>query len=306
MWTLSVCIPIYNSDVRTLVNSLCTQIEAVSEAQIDIILIDDASDPAYKVLHQFTASFVRLIHLPLNIGRAQIRNLFLQHTNAQYLLFIDGDSTIQDPHFIEKYCAYLAAQQIEVLVGASVYQRDKPALQNRLRWKYSTQRESLNFKQRSGAEYAGFKTNNFVIRRDVLERFPFDERLTGYGHEDTLLGLQLTANGVRVAHIDNPVWNLKLDTNTEFLSKTDSALKNLLWLEKMYPALPLHDTIHLLRLHVILKKNLFLKYLMDLLLLAMPILTPILKSGFGPLFVFDAYRLLRIYQLDKHAPHDFH
>lgn len=299
MWTLSVCIPIYNSDVRTLVNTLCAQIESVTKARIDIILIDDASAPAYKALNQFVAPCVRLIELPKNIGRAQIRNIFLQHTTSDYLLFIDGDSTIQDPLFLEKYNLYLAAQQIDVLVGASVYQNSKPVLPNRLRWKYSTQRESLNIKQRSHADHAGFKTNNFVIRRDVLQRFPFDERLTGYGHEDTLLGLQLSTNGVVVAHIDNPVWNLKLDTNAEFLTKTDSALKNLLWIEKMYPTLPLYDTIRLLRLHVNLKKNLFLKYLMDLLLLTKPIIKPVLKSGFAPLFIFDAYRLLRLHQLDK-------
>jgi len=306
MWTLSVCIPIYNSDVRTLVNNLCAQIEAVSTAQIEIILIDDASDPAYKALNQFTASCVRLIQLPLNIGRAQIRNLFLQHTNANYLLFIDGDSTILDPQFIEKYSAYLAAQQIDVLIGASMYQNHKPARPQRLRWKYSTQRESLSIEQRSLAIHAGFKTNNFVIRRAVLQRFPFDARLIGYGHEDTLLGLQLTENGMKVEHIDNPVWNLKLDTNAEFLTKTDSALKNLLWLAENYPSLRLFDYNRLLRLHVNLKKNLFLKYLMDLLLLTKPIIKPVLKSGFAPLFIFDAYRLLRLHQLDKHTLHDLH
>lgn len=299
MWTLSVCIPVYNSDVRSLVNTLCAQIESVSQTQIEIILIDDASAPAYKALNQFVAPCVRLIELPINIGRAQIRNNFLQHTTSDYLLFVDGDSTVQDPLFLEKYNMYLVAQQIDVLVGASIYQKNKPALPNRLRWKYSTQRESLDIKQRSNADYVGFKTNNFVIRRDILQRFPFDERLTGYGHEDTLLGLQLFTNGVAIAHIDNPVWNLKLDTNAEFLTKTDSALKNLLWIEKMYPALALCNTIHLLRVFVNLNKKWYFKYMMDLLLLTKPILKPILKTGFTPLFIFDAYRLLRLHQLNK-------
>jgi glycosyltransferase involved in cell wall biosynthesis len=303
MWTLSVCIPIYNSDVRALVNDLCTQIDQLGTSQIDIVLIDDASAPAYKELNQFAVPCVRLIHLTQNIGRAQIRNTFLQHTTADYLLFIDGDSTIQDPLFLEKYNLYLAAQHIDVLVGASVYQNNKPALLQRLRWKYSTQRESLNYGRRSQSEQAGFKTNNFIIHRNILERFPFDERLTGYGHEDTLLGLQLSTNGVVVAHIDNPVWNLNLDTNAEFLNKTDSALKNLLWLEKMYPALPFHETIHLLRLYVALKKNLLFRYAMEIFLLTIPIIKPILKTGFAPLFIFDAYRLLRLHQLDKDTPY---
>lgn len=305
MWTLSVCIPIYNSDVRALVNNLCTQIDQLGTSQIDIVLIDDASEQRFVELNQSQNPRVHYIELKENIGRSKIRNSFLQHTTADYLLFIDGDSTIQDPLFLEKYNLHLAAQQIDVLVGASVYQNNKPGLPQRLRWKYSTQRESLNYGQRSQSEQAGFKTNNFVIRRNILERFPFDERLTGYGHEDTLLGLQLSTNEVVVAHIDNPVWNLKLDTNAEFLIKTDSALKNLLWLEKMYPSLPFKETIRLLRLYSVLKKNSLSKYAMDFLVLTMPAISAYLKSGYATLFIFDVYRLLRLHQLDKDSLHQF-
>jgi glycosyltransferase involved in cell wall biosynthesis len=303
MWTLSVCIPIYNSDVRALVKDLCTQIDQLGTSQIDIVLIDDASEQQFVDLNQAPNPKVHYIGLKENIGRSKIRNTFLQHTQADYLLFIDGDSTIRDPQFLEKYFLYLAARPIEVLVGASVYQHNKPPRAQRLRWKYSTQRESLNFGQRSHAEHAGFKTNNFVIHRDILARFLFDERLISYGHEDTLLGLQLSTNGVVVAHIDNPVWNLKLDTNTEFLIKTDSALTNLLWLQNRYPGLPVQGKIRLLRLYSALKKNTLSKYTLKFLLLTLPILRLLLKSGFAPLFIFDMYRLLRLHQLDKDTAH---
>ena len=300
MWTLSVCIPVYNSDVRTLVHNLCQQIAALPGASIDIVLIDDASDPTYQSINQFTAPCVRYIQLPKNIGRSQIRNSFLSHTKADYLLFIDGDSSIHDAHFLEKYALYLDQHDVAVLVGASVYQNQKPARAQRLRWNYSTKRESLDFEQRTQLAQAGFKTNNFMIRRSVLQQIPFDERLTGYGHEDTLLGLQLTAQQITIAHIDNPVWNLKLDTNAEFMTKTNSALKNLLWIAENYPDLKLFEHNRLLRLHLMFNKSRLLRYLLSFLLLAKPILTILLKSGFGPLFIFDLYRLVGLAQLDKH------
>jgi glycosyltransferase involved in cell wall biosynthesis len=306
MWTLSVCIPIYNSDVRALVNTLCAQIAALPDAKIDIVLIDDASAPEFKKCNVFSQSAVKSYALPQNIGRSRIRNTFFKHTDADYLLFIDGDSTIQDPLFLKNYADYLTQQPTEVLVGASVYQNHKPNRAQRLRWAYSTQRESLDYQRRAQNHQIGFKTNNFIIRRSLLLQIPFDERLSGYGHEDTLLGLQLAAQQIPIAHIDNPVWNLKLDANAEFLSKTDSALKNLLWLAENYPTLRLFDHNRLLQLHLKSTRHVVLKFLLGLSTSTIPFLGYLLKTGYAPLFLFDLYRLLRLQQLDKNALHDIY
>ena len=215
MWTLSVCIPIYNTDVRTLVHALCRQIDDLKAQHIDIILIDDASAAAFNSINQFPHSKVRLIQLDQNIGRSKIINAVLQYTTANYLLFIDGDSTVSNPFFFKNYLNYLTQNQdTAVLVGASLYQVQTPALEHRLRWAYSTQRESLDFEQRNKEVHTGFKTNNFLIQRNLFAQFPFDEELTEYGHEDTIFGLQLLENNIQIHHINNPVWNLKLDTNT--------------------------------------------------------------------------------------------
>jgi glycosyltransferase involved in cell wall biosynthesis len=306
MWTLSVCIPIYNSDVRALVNTLCAQIAALPDAKIDIVLIDDASAPEFKKCNVFSQSAVKSYALPQNIGRSRIRNTFFKHTDADYLLFIDGDSTIQDPLFLKNYADYLTQQPTEVLVGASVYQNHKPNRAQRLRWAYSTQRESLDYQRRAQNHQIGFKTNNFIIRRSLLLQIPFDERLSGYGHEDTLLGLQLAAQQIPIAHIDNPVWNLKLDANAEFLSKTDSALKNLLWLAENYPTLRLFEHNRLLQLHLKSTRHVVLKFLLGLSTSTIPFLGYLLKTGYAPLFLFDLYRLLRLQQLDKNALHDIY
>ena len=302
MWTLSVCIPIYNSDVRTLVNALCLQIEGLKTDNIDVILIDDASDDAYKTTNQFTDSKVRLVQLAENIGRAKIRNAFLQYTNATYLLFLDGDSTVANPFFLQNYINYLTQHQdTAVLVGASLYQVQTPPAAYRLRWAYSTNRESLDFEQRSKVVHAGFKTNNFLIRRSLLGQFPFDEQLTGYGHEDTIFGLQILEQNIHIRHLNNPVWNLKLDTNTEFLLKTDSALSNLLWLQQRYQTPLLLDTNKLLRYFQLANRYFLTRGFLWGLSLKTGLYRRILKTGRAPLFLFDLYRLGRLYQLNKDA-----
>ena len=302
MWTLSVCIPIYNSDVRTLVNALCRQIDDLNTAHIDIILIDDASASAFNSTNQFTHSKVRLIQLDQNIGRSKIRNAFLQYTTASYLLFIDGDSTVANPFFLQNYLNYLTQNQdTTVLVGASLYQVETPAVEHRLRWAYSTQRESLDFEQRSKELHAGFKTNNFLIQRNLLAQFPFDEELTGYGHEDTIFGLQLQEHNIEISHINNPVWNLKLDTNTEFLIKTDSALSNLLRLQQRYNSPMLMATNKLLKYFVCVNRYILTRCFLWGLSLKTGLYRRILRTGRAPLFIFDLYRLCRLYQLNKDA-----
>ncbi len=306
MWTLSVCIPVYNSDVRALVEQLCAQIDSQSGAQIDLILLDDASSQSVKALNQFMHPKVKVVELSENIGRAKIRNAFLKYTNADYLLFIDGDSTIQAPKFIANYKNYLDDNlNTKVLVGASCYQTNKPTLKNRLRWRYSTQRESLSFAVRSNQPMHGFKTNNFVIAREVLAQFPFDENLAGYGHEDTLFGLQLQQNQIPIAHIDNPVWNLHIDTNRVFMQKTDQALQNLLWIHANYNLKSLDSASRLLAQYITWKKRggLFL-LLLKCLSFATLFLKGLLLTGLSPIFVFDAYRLGRLHQLDKNASND--
>lgn len=306
MWTLSVCIPVFNSDVRTLVDQLCAQIDLQSGATIDLILLDDASSPATKALNRFKHPKVKIVELPENIGRAKIRNAFLKYTNADYLLFIDGDSTIQAPTFIANYKNFLDEHpNTKVLVGASCYQLNKPALKNRLRWRYSTQRESLSYSVRKENPTHGFKTNNFVVARAVLAQYPFDENLAGYGHEDTLFGLQLQQNQIPIAHIDNPVWNLHIDTNRVFMQKTDQALQNLLWIHANYNWKSFDLGSRLLKQYFTWKERggLFLILLKSLAFVTL-FLKWLLLTGLAPIFVFDAYRLGRLYQLDKNASND--
>ncbi|OGX90647.1 hypothetical protein BEN49_06230 [Hymenobacter coccineus] len=66
-----------------------------------------------------------------------------------------------------------------------------------------------------------------MISKELLLRFPLDESLRGYGHEDTQLGWQLAAAAVPVHHLDNPVRHAGLETAAVFLEKSEQAVRNL-------------------------------------------------------------------------------
>jgi glycosyltransferase involved in cell wall biosynthesis len=299
MLHLSICIPVYRTDVRKLVLTLLEQIKRLTDVQVDIVLIDDASGEPFASLNTFNDELIKSIYLEQNIGRAKIRNLFLQYTNAQYLLFIDGDSTVLNEKFVFNYTQSLSARAVPVLVGASCYQQERPERHHLLRWRYSTQRESLNYELRVAKKQAGFKTNNFVIDRIVLSQIGFEERLTGYGHEDTLYGVALQQAQIAVAHLDNPVWNLNLDDNTTFLTKTDQALKNLLWIQSYAPSSEILEMNQLLATYLKLSKSGRTKWLLQVLIFFTIPMKKWLSSGGAPLFIFDIYRLARLSALEK-------
>jgi glycosyltransferase involved in cell wall biosynthesis len=224
---LAVCIPVYNQDVSVLIDALFKQVQ-LQEEQVSIVIIDDASSEEYMAQYAALPETVKVVKLKENIGRSKIRNAFLLHTNEPYLLFLDCDSTLIGDNFINDYIVNLKVNKPLVLFGASEYQKETPRIYYRLRWKYGRKVESKNYNERLLHPHLTFKTNNFLIERQTFEAHPFNEKISGYGHEDTLFGFELEKNNVFIAHIDNPVLNAHLDTNTQFLNKTDEALDNLI------------------------------------------------------------------------------
>ncbi len=224
---LIVCVPIYNFPVEELANSLQQEIQE-NQLPVGLLFIDDCSDTSIQKKHKkYFNDSKNYIELPKNIGRAKIRNLFLQHTSTPYLLFLDGDSKITTPHFLQAYL-----QQIEndclVVCGGRIYPNQCPSQQQKLSWKYGILKESKTANQRQQNPNKSFMTNNFLVKRTILENIPFDERLSKYGHEDTLFGYQLYKHKIQIKHIENPVLNGDIETNKEFLHKTQQGLLNLI------------------------------------------------------------------------------
>jgi glycosyltransferase involved in cell wall biosynthesis len=224
---ISVCIPVYNYDVGNLVDQVHSQI-ANQDAPSEIILIDDASDEAFRQKNRLIPrDRVTLIELDKNIGRAGIRNLFLKYTSQPNLLFLDCDTLIPSKEFISDYIKAIKKKQGKVICGGTKYSDSKPGSNRILHWNYGRKRESQPASNRNNAPNRSFMTANFMIERNLLKQIRFDERITGYGHEDSLFGYRLTNINQTVVHIDNPLIHTGLNKNREFLDKTDEGLRSL-------------------------------------------------------------------------------
>ena len=227
---LSILIPVFNRDVTALVGSLLGQ-AGDWPGEIEIRLLDDKSDEEYRVKNRPLGGLAGVWYeeLPANVGRAAIRNRLVARASCEWLLLLDNTSQLPDKEFIARY--YAALGQAPVLAGGVRYAAQPPADPAlRLRWLYGQQREARPLAQRRAAPYDQLLVNNLLLSKTLLQRFPLDESLCGYGHEDTKLGWQLAGAGVPVRHLANPVLHAGLETAAAFLQKSEQAVHNLAYL----------------------------------------------------------------------------
>jgi glycosyltransferase involved in cell wall biosynthesis len=224
---LSVLIPVYNRSVLALVEALTAQ-ASQWPGPVEICVLDDGSEEVHRRINRAVATVPNAHYreLPHNVGRAAIRNQLVASAAHEWVLLLDNTSELLDNQYLSRYAARLG--RAPVLVGGVNYAAEAPAEPDlRLRWLYGQQREARPLVQRQAAPYDQLLVNNLLLKKKLLQRFPLDEALRGYGHEDTKLGWQLAAAGVPVYHLDNPIVHAGLETATIFLEKSEQAVYNL-------------------------------------------------------------------------------
>jgi len=225
---ISICIPVYNFDVRELVYDLKREIASHS-IDAEIILIDDGSDEGFKRINNELNNRVdQFILLEKNIGRSRIRNLFLKHTKGDYLLFLDCDVQIDHSDFLKNYLQEITSnREVDVVYGNF---RIDPSYSKTLRNRYSVEREIFSGERTSN--FSVFKTVNFIIKREAFIKFPFDETLIHYGYEDYVFAKKMELNNVTFSGINNPVIHVDDTSNDVFLAKTEIAMNSLFQLSQ--------------------------------------------------------------------------
>ncbi|MBN2350423.1 MAG: glycosyltransferase [Bacteroidales bacterium] len=289
---LSILIPVYNFYVFDLVYMLHRQATETG-AEFEIKIIDDASDVKFRIKNQELRELSKVSYTQLekNVGRARIRNQLVREANFKWLLFLDCDSEIQHPDFIKRYLESCNGEC--VVCGGRNYENTKPSdHQYYLHWLYGKKREVQPAEVRNLEPNRSFMTNNFMISRSIFERIQFNEKITDYGHEDTLFGYDLQKNKIRIKHIQNPVVHIGLETNTEFLEKTKEGLRNLkVILKDNGNEKKLIRDIKILGYYKFFKKTRLIHLVKFMFRITEPVLYKKLMGKHPRLFFFDLYKL---------------
>ncbi len=290
---ISVCIPIYNSDVINLTDKLLSQLKN-HNIGYEIVLIDDASVMQYKQLNRelHGKSKVKYIELSENIGRSSIRNLFLQHAKFDNLLFLDSDTVIDSNMFIANY---LSAMQNDysVIYGGRTYGLRVRKRQCRLRWKYGVERECKDLVYRQKHCYQSFMSNNFLIKKSIFSTIKFDERLRHYGYEDSLFAYNLMIKKINLKHIHNPTIHNYNESASDFLRKTAQALNNLVFInEEVVKDSRFSSISKLSATYYRLRERACFGILKPAATVINPVILFLLKHGIVSLKIFDTYKFL--------------
>ena len=221
----------------------------------EIIFADDGSaDATARQRNAIIAQlpYCQYIERPKNVGRSAIRN-FLAHTaHYSHLIFLDGDVAIKRGNFVQTYLAH--RNDADVIIGTLLFSRMQVACDtaediightkrakeetkkttepmlydDNLKYRYEQQFLAKHpVKKRMQQPYASFRTTNFMVRRDLLLAYPFDETFHEYGYEDTLFGKQLKEHGATLIHLDNAATIADYEDNVTFVAKTEESLRTL-------------------------------------------------------------------------------
>ncbi len=291
---LSILIPIFNFDIRPLVKDLHDQCEAVGIAY-EVVCFDDGSTAEFKQKNQAIWKLPNVIYreMPQNLGRSAIRNTLGHTARFEYLLFMDCDSQVVSPLFIQNYLQNATPNTL--VYGGRSY-ADLPPADPALRfhWHYGRQREQRTAAERSRSPYHSFMTNNFLIPKAIFLDILFDESLRQYGHEDTLFGLELARRQIPILHIDNPLEHIGLEPVEVFLHKTEQGLENLVRLKR--EGKPIET--RLLTMYEQCQKWGIVRLLTVVLKASKSLIVSQLKSSNPSLILFDFYKLA---QLSSHT-----
>ncbi len=230
---LSILIPIHNYKIVPLVKAVFQQCRRL-KIEYEILCFDDFSQAKYKEQNKIIGSMFKINYMELseNIGRSKIRNWLAKSARYDHLLYLDCDSKIIDSSFIKKYVA-ATKEPYDIIHGGRVYQAKKPRAKSKyLHWLYGTKRESASVRKRNRHPERYFHTNNFMVRKQLIRDYPFDESLSGYGYEDLVMAQQLLDKGYTIRSIDNAVRHLGIENNQVFLNKTKNAIENLVDFEQ--------------------------------------------------------------------------
>lgn len=227
---MSIVVPFFNYDVSSLARRLLLMANA-SSISVPMIFVDDGSPESdhrqrlWTVLGEASQP-CQMAVLHQNAGRARVRNHLCQLARTPYLLYLDADMWPDHQEFLLRYMAWIAEGGVDVIYGGrsaeTVVVKGPEYELHRL---MTVQREALPAAVRRQSPAYHFYSCNFVVRREILEAVPLDERFTGWGWEDCDWASRVAERYV-IRHEDNPASHLGLLTAGQLLKKYDESVVN--------------------------------------------------------------------------------
>ncbi|HHX99843.1 MAG TPA: glycosyltransferase, partial [Methanothermobacter sp.] len=121
---ISIIIPVYNVEnyIRNALNSIVRQ--SIGLEHLEVIMVNDCStDSSGKIMDEYASKYLnfKAIHLPENSGAAgKPRNIGIENSNGNYLMFLDPDDYYNDDA-CEVLYNRIVAESVDIVFSRYVY-----------------------------------------------------------------------------------------------------------------------------------------------------------------------------------------
>ncbi|TDS66242.1 glycosyltransferase family 2 protein [Myroides indicus] len=220
---LSVLIPVYNYDIFPLVTRLYDELITLT-TDFEILVQDDCSHHHYNNNHINNLENCHYEINTQNIQLAKNRNLLIDKAKYDWVLLLDADVYPQKKDFIAHYLNSIP--QHLFIQGGLLYKNQKPAENQLLRWKYGHSREAAIFSKRIKNPHGFISCMNILFNKKVI-KIRFNPTITQYGFEDFLFYKDVKQSNINIHVIDNPIYHISGESSKLFLTKTKTAMTNL-------------------------------------------------------------------------------
>ncbi len=232
----SILIPVYNWDVRSLLQNLHGQcLELDEQRGIEIIVIDDGSNEKFD-----TASLAEQLSLVIyeefsvNRGRVAVRNALLDKAKGEYVLFCDADMLPDHDDFMQVYFDQAKAG-CEIVCGGISYLQSRAGDVDCSFYLYKSKKtEALSAVDRNVTPWRYLFTSNTMLRRDILDSIRFDSRFEGYGFEDIEWAIRLSEAYI-IKHVDNTCSHMGVLTKQQVYTNMRDSINNYVLLLSLHP-----------------------------------------------------------------------
>ena len=199
---ISVVVPTFGRR-ELLRETLVSLSQQEGGGDFEVLVVDDGADASLGVWVAGLALplAVRVIHHPVNRGRAATRNTGIAQARGEIVLFLDSDMRVC-PGFLAAHAALHDGPDV-VALGRIVTAREIP----RSPWvEYTDSRGVRKVAADAPIPPRYFMTGNSSVGAALLARAGgFDEEFDEYGGEDTEMGYRLAGHGGRFRHAEGAV-----------------------------------------------------------------------------------------------------
>jgi len=235
---LSVLVPFYKDDASTLLQDLDKQ---VGRQPIEVLFYDDGTNDATLTENmqsnvKAAQASVTLITNDNNLGRSAARNALYEAARGEWVLFLDADMRPANTAFLETYLSLINQSGADILFGGFEVETHQEDMDRDLHRALSEVSDCLSLDERQAAGPQYVASSNLCVRREVLDKEPFDPGFSGWGWEDSEWAARVSKR-FKLLHVDNPAIHFGLETTETLLKRFATSGPNYLRFTEAHPDL---------------------------------------------------------------------